>query len=967
MSHNVISLAESALRNAAAASSLADVLQALPDGTRVIVPTSAHRRLVQRLWAAQQPTRDVPQLTTMAGFIGGLAKMLLPPQVQIIDDVEASVLLDLAMADAAEMFRPARLSIPLLMRWKQEQYTVDLVEHQYADAEGRPVELRDIDRVIRIWRAYEQRKGDLVLDRGDVGFVIADVMARTEIASDGVPTLILGTHGLTTIDRTILHLLARSGWDLGIWFMPHLDEFNRSTDAGKWLISHGWLSTNHQPSDHQPPNHQPQTLLRAWSSPREEVRRAVAAAKELITKGTSMRDIAIVAPMSGSYDALLADAAMTSGLPIEITASQPLSTHRISTAVLAACQIVIGRWQRSDVERLALCGQIGVDHDLGRLIEAAVQHRINGGDGAMDWAQRLDAARTRLQTAADGEDDKRLRAGLAMLSKARTTFNLLQRLLTPPGEQHSARQFATWIQDNVIGAMGLETIDELLSTLDRYVVFAERHNVDHARFIDHVQRWWTIVDGTSIAAWSGADTGVRVMRPSEIRLHSFSAVFVLGVIDGELPTDEGDPIDEALMEGLRQHIDREQFSDLFHGGNDGSLLILSRPIAIDGDPTLTSIYFREVADWPTTIMPDKPCGIEALDTADHLLLLDAQDDLAYRSGSMLDMSKRQQGIISTDLTPSAAALFAQSISQPLNPSRLDVVIGCPYAYFGRRILGLDEPITGDEQLTPLERGTLMHATAQTFFDTVRGYPVVDVRTKDDIASALIDLTTHPESHWFPILLDIFEQQRATLPSGYLYDEAEHRAFYGTDDRPGLLARWLSMEYTFQRENRARPLLFELEIDSELILEGGVVVPVRLRIDRVDAEIVDGEVVVTVIDYKTSASGVPSKKRVERGEATQMPLYLAAVRSWFAERGMDVVAREASYHTFGRSLRTTTDPAIKSMELEYDEILTTVEPAIAALSDGIFPVRPTDKACRYCGLNEICRIESWGPLEEKQPI
>jgi ATP-dependent helicase/DNAse subunit B len=159
----------------------------------------------------------------------------------------------------------------------------------------------------------------------------------------------------------------------------------------------------------------------------------------------------------------------------------------------------------------------------------------------------------------------------------------------------------------------------------------------------------------------------------------------------------------------------------------------------------------------------------------------------------------------------------------------------------------------------------------------------------------------------------------------------------------------------------------LEVDTELILEGGVVVPVRLRIDRIDAEIADGYVVVTVIDYKTSSSGVPSKKRVDLGEFTQMPLYLAAVTSWFAERGMKVIAREAAYHTFGKSLRTVSDPVVKSMELDYDYILSKVEPAIATLSDGQFPVRPTEKACRYCGLNEICRIESWGPIEENTPV
>lgn len=947
--------------------SLSETLNELPDGARLIVPTSAHRRLIQRLWAAEQPTRDVPQVVTMAGFVGSLAKKYLASTTQIIDDVEASVLLDLAMEDAGEQFRPARLTVSTLIRWKQEMYSADLVEHQFGDPDGRPIELRDIDRVIRVWRAYEARKGEHMLDRGDVGVAVADVLAQAEPASDGMPTYIIGTHGLTMIDRTILHVLARSGWDLGIYFMPHIDDINRSTTAMQWLIAHGWTSESSDVRRPSTTNHRPQTILREWGTPREEVRRTIAAAKELITRGMSMRDVAIVAPTSGSYDALLIDAALTSGLPLEISADQPLSTHRTSTAVLAACQIVIGGWQRGDVERLALSGQVRAEHDLGRLIEAAGQFRINGGDGSADWLSRLDSARARLQAATDVEDDKRIRAGLAMLSKARASCLWLQKLLTPPGESLSTRQFATWLKESVIGALGLEQNEDLTSTIDRYVAFAERHHLDHARFIDHVQRWWTIVEGTSMTMWSGAASGVRVLRASEIRMHAFAAVFVLGVIDGEMPTDAGDPIDETLMEGLRQQIDREQFSDLFHGGREGSLLVLSRPVTIDGDPTLTSVYFREVQDHPNTIGVNAPSSIEALDTPDHLLLLDEQDDRAYRNGVTIDAQKIQAGIDAQALTPAAKSLFEQTIAQPLNPSRLDVVIGCPYAYYGRRILGLDEPVEGDEQLTPLERGTLMHATAQRFFDTVRGYPVADVRSIDDIRASLIDLTKKPKEHWYRLLVDIFEQQRSTLPSGYLYDDAEQRAFHGTPDRPGLLERWLTTEYEHQEEHAARPLLFELEVDTELILEGGVVVPVRLRIDRIDAEVADGDVVVTVIDYKTSSSGVPSKKRVDLGEFTQMPLYLAAVTSWFAERGMQVIAREAAYHTFGKSLRTVSDPVVKSMELDYDHILSKVEPAITTLSDGQFPVRPTEKACRYCGLNEICRIESWGPFEEKTPL
>jgi RecB family exonuclease len=962
MALNVLGNADSPLRGAVGAPTLSGVLSLLPDGATVIVPTSSHRKVVLRTWAAEQPTRDVPHIVTMAGFLGSLAKRMLPREAKIIDDVEASVLLDLAMTQVKERFRPARLTIPTIVRWKQEQLTVDLVEHLYADAEERPPELRDIDRVVRVWRAYEGRKGETALDRGDVGFAVADHIAQTSPAPHGGSILVLGTHGLTTIDRTILHLLVRSEWDIGIWFMPHMDDDNRSTEVVPWLVAHGWDTVDTPSTDTSY-----RVVVRSWSSPREEVRRAIAAAKELIGKGMKMSELAIVAPPSGSYDALLQDAALTSGLPLVITLNESLSVHRSATAVWAACQIVNGRWQRGDVERLVMSGQIRTTHDVGRLIEAAVQYRINGGDGPHDWLVRLDDARTRLAAAGDADDDKRLRAALAQLGTAQKAMLWLQQTLTPPGETLTARQFADWVAKDLILGLGMDVHDELPLTLERYCTLADRHALNHARFREHVERWWTIVQGTSITSWSGSPAGVAVLRPGEVRLRSLSALFVLGVIDGEMPTDAGDPIDEALMEGLRVHMDRENFSDLFHGVRDGATVVLSRPVNIDGDPTLTSPFFREAQEWETTVDLNEPSSIEALDTPQHRLLLDRADDLAYSGEGAPLMTDHQIGIDINALTPAARTKLEEHVGQALNPSRLDVMISCPYAYYGRRILGLDEPMTGDELLTPLERGTLMHGVAQAFFDRVRGFAVTDIKSIDDIQSAMIDLTQKPLAHWLPILHDVFQAQRAKLPAGYLYDEAEQRAFEGTEDRPGLLERWLTTEYTAQIDNASYPILFELDVQTDLIIEGGVVIPLRLRIDRVDAAIVDGDVKITVIDYKTTAKSTPTTPSIERGESTQMPLYLAAITAWFAERNVDVVAQDARYHTFGKSLRSVDDPTIKKHVLQFDEILKNVEPVVMELSEGRFPVRPNSKACAYCGLNEICRIESWGAVIEQKDI
>jgi hypothetical protein len=171
-------------------------------------------------------------------------------------------------------------------------------------------------------------------------------------------------------------------------------------------------------------------------------------------------------------------------------------------------------------------------------------------------------------------------------------------------------------------------------------------------------------------------------------------------------------------------------------------------------------------------------------------------------------------------------------------SGLELYVECPFRYFARHVLRLEEEIEDEEGLSPRERGIFVHEVFQRFFERWQreGHGAVTPATLDD-AHAMVRV--------------VGDELLARLPAA---DAAiERTRLFGSPVAPGLADVVFEMEAT-------RPVgVVERRLEDRFdgVFEfagarGPRAVPIRGIVDRIDL-LADGTL--RVIDYKTG-SGRP---------------------------------------------------------------------------------------------------------------
>jgi len=948
---------------------LAEVVQHLPEACRIIVPTSVYRSRLLPMWVRHRPGTELPQIATMQGWVMDLARACGIEETVMADD-EADLLLALAVEEAGEQFRPAGLSVSRIVRWKQEGHTVPGVVNILSSNDSLDVQgIREVTRLTTVWAAYERLKGAGHLDRGDVFQAVADHLEQNPLPAD-VPTVILATHGATPVDERIVTALAGHGWDVGILFAERTDHTgpDRSNELAGRLMSSGWEA------DHAEPHPLPDILPLAFPTPREEVRRVIGQIKHDLARGSRPGTVAVVLPTDGGYDVLFREAARQAGVPVVMPDERSLSTTLDASALYAACAVVIRGWEREDVTRLALSGPCLPGQPLPSLLEAADLFRIQGGQGASSWRDRLTAARKALQAidpteAAD--DDRQMRRSFGILRQALHVVEVLERCLPVPPSSISAAAFERWLS-SVAAALELPLSDALSDTISWYRRIAEQHHLKDTSLAVHVERWWRIVRGRMVDVSTSGTSGVAVLRAMDVRMAHLDTVYVLGLTDGIMPQRRSDAVEEFFLGSVPQLMDTESWQDVLCAAGEGGQVVLTRSETVDDDDTVPSMFWDDARQWLAQNRVSLPSrSADVLQAADRRLVLSEAEHAAWVGEVLTVAAQTQDGVDRASLDLATQEPLDQAELAPISPSRLDTMLACPYRYWGTRMLRLEQPAISDEMLTPLERGTLMHAVAQRFMQDQQQAPFPEHGTIHDLQRAQVRLAPRPADQLMPALVAAFTDVRQRLPSGYLYDPAEEQAFFDGPDRAGLLRRWLMMELKEQASDDALfPVLFELDIDEPIEIVPGLVERVKLRIDRVDARIDGDQVTIRVVDYKTSSGASP--REILNGQSTQMPLYMIAIQQWFQHRGIDVDVDQAAYHIFGKHPFSTSAPR-SSTALHYgvgprekNETVGQLARAIPWVAQGVHAIRsgryqvvPREGACQYCHLRELCRIEEWG--------
>jgi len=199
-------------------------------------------------------------------------------------------------------------------------------------------------------------------------------------------------------------------------------------------------------------------------------------------------------------------------------------------------------------------------------------------------------------------------------------------------------------------------------------------------------------------------------------------------------------------------------------------------------------------------------------------------------------------------------------------SRFETYAACPFKYFARYILGLEE--REEYRISALDLGTLYHAILKRVMGELieSGRGPADA-TQDEI-ERLVDAAV--------------DELAPELKNEILLSDGRSR--YLREDARRTIKRMMAAVREQARATEFKPKACELSFGRDrddvgplrLSLEGGYTAEIVGRVDRADiAPASSGEALLKVVDYKTGHSGV-SLAEVVSGLHLQLPVYLLAV-------------------------------------------------------------------------------------------
>ncbi|HEX5041528.1 MAG TPA: PD-(D/E)XK nuclease family protein [Candidatus Polarisedimenticolaceae bacterium] len=475
---------------------------------------------------------------------------------------------------------------------------------------------------------------------------------------------------------------------------------------------------------------------------------------------------------------------------------------------------------------------------------------------------------------------------------ARTIADVAARLLRPPAAEAAPLGEALALLD------GLQTLPLLLGE-DRRVSFAEAARA-FERAVEEEERRPLQDDGG----------GVRLLDVMQARGLTFERTVLLGWHADALPQGRAEDVvlPDALREALRERTGRpiplraaaqdeeRLLAVALLGSARAGLEIVRQRADASGRTRSPSPYLREVA----RLALGRPDLHALLGTSVplHAGPVGWLRDLADRTGSLSEDEAMLRAALAASsaeallrtlpgdhvLTSGLRLLAATERFTPgedsgrydgrtgkpygggrLSASALESLGRCPQQFFFGKVLrvrGLeDEPDL--DGLAGNVLGLAVHALLERLYAGLRDRGLL---APGNDAAALAEVDAVLPTLWEEVTAPVAARRARRLPGLWA----------------GITARWLAALRAFVRDDLARlraeeagPLTLESMVEADVPLQGGRVLAVRGRLDRV----VRGRHGVRIGDYKTGAGNLHGRiepKAMVTGDALQAPLYARIV-------------------------------------------------------------------------------------------
>lgn len=460
-----------------------------------------------------------------------------------------------------------------------------------------------------------------------------------------------------------------------------------------------------------------------------------------------------------------------------------------------------------------------------------------------------------------------------------------------------------WVLRESLASLGVEeglqkdhAGDQLLKALDTWQVELESDKGMYS--LSEWRRWMALQLDTQTYSDCSIDSPVRFTHLAATRCRSFDAVVLLGCDAEHLPgiLDDSRWFNDAVRGSLNL-VTRETRTARLRDDlcalltlNDAALVTWQSDR--NGETGLLSPYLELLR------------GLHALTYGNDLKDNDLQVYLAAEEELSANIAQSVQPCPSV---PAAAVPESVSISG------YNSMVACPYQFFARHVLRLNELDEVQEGIEKRDYGQLVHGILCRFHDR---YPSVSAQ---------------PAAQTEAILRQISEDVFAKLVS---YD-FEARAW---------LERWLEAVpayISWQLENEAQGWSYTAsESAFELELDG---VRLRGRIDRMDEKAGERK----VFDYKTQNDQMLRDKLREPGEDVQLPCYAYA----FKASGTAFVSIESGKAKAVEPKQDVTQLA----ELNVERLVQVMKRVRGG--EGL-PANGIDATCTYCEMRGVCRKGSW---------
>ncbi len=588
---------------------------------------------------------------------------------------------------------------------------------------------------------------------------------------------------------------------------------------------------------------------------------------------------------------------------------------------------------------------------------------------------------------------------------------------------------------------GLLAVSDELS-----MILAERFGDRKFKLDELAERFKTAITAAKFQVREKGNMGVTITSIEQTRGLDFKAMILCGAVDGEFPMVYRPEsfLGKELSLSERRHLQSERmqfYQFLTNSDIDGNTKYyiffpkfngndeLVRSPFIDSLLKVTELESQgKIHDLPAIRKEMEKSGSAGLP---WLNIVSSTAEAAYHAGkAAFGNSRRKEGesemagpgsvregeaeylkclagggffrsenctLDTNEMSTTERAALEASGRSAYSISSLETYAACPYKYFASKGLGFEEKITEDAALTPLEKGTLLHAILYEFYseklkksaNEING--IRFVRLNPELKAAYLSELSEIAGR----LIERYEHDHAY----YIIDKDE---LFGFEGRNGILEMWLNSEMERVENGWGyHPAMFELSFGIRTSSGNSQSQPIALsdrlklrgKIDRVEIHRGGDGIHYLVADYKTRLKSAKSNEEIKSGKAFQMPLYLCAARKLMQEKHNEEIIPDGSvYYALKPELKEDVSNGHKFALMKNDapglegtifmekpgrtvlgkdkdieqflaDSVTMAEAVVDGIARGDYKAKAKRvKECQWCSFDKLCRLRDRGETE-----